>query len=122
MRPDAVHVSCSTISAALTEQLAAAHASAGQRFVAAPVFGRPEAAATAKLFVVVAGEPQSVQSVSPVFDAVGQRTFVVSEDPKAACLIKLSGNFLIASVIEPSVRQWRWWPRAASTSSSTSRS
>ena len=96
----AVHVSCSTVSASLTERLAAAHAEAGQRFVAAPVFGRPEAAAAAKLFVVAAGPADAVQSVAPVLDAVGQRTFVVSEDPKAACLIKLSGNFLIASVIE----------------------
>jgi 3-hydroxyisobutyrate dehydrogenase-like beta-hydroxyacid dehydrogenase len=41
-----------------------------------------------------------LQEISPVFDAIGQRTFVVSEEPKAANLVKLSGNFLIASVIE----------------------
>lgn len=96
----AVHVSSSTISVALAKRLAAAHARAGQHFVSAPVFGRPEAAEAAKLFVVVAGDPAAVQSVSPLFDAMGQRTFVVSEDPTAASLIKLSGNFLIASVIE----------------------
>jgi 3-hydroxyisobutyrate dehydrogenase-like beta-hydroxyacid dehydrogenase len=96
----AVHVSCSTISAELTERLAAGHAAAGQRFVAAPVFGRPEAAAAAKLFVVAAGDAEAVRDVTPMFDAIGQRTFVVSEDPRAASLIKLSGNFLIASVIE----------------------
>ncbi len=97
---DAVHVSCSTISVALATRLSAAHADAGQRFVAAPVFGRPEAAAAAKLFVVAAAEDTVLQAVSPVFDAIGQRTFVVSDDPKAASLVKLSGNFLIASVIE----------------------
>jgi 3-hydroxyisobutyrate dehydrogenase-like beta-hydroxyacid dehydrogenase len=97
---DAVHVSSSTISVALAERLAAAHAEAGQRFVAAPVFGRPEAAQAAKLFVVAAGDPAATQAVSPLFDAIGQRTFVVSDDPTAANLIKLSGNFLIASVIE----------------------
>jgi 3-hydroxyisobutyrate dehydrogenase-like beta-hydroxyacid dehydrogenase len=96
----AVHVSSSTISVALAERLAAAHAEAGQRFVAAPVFGRPEAAEAAKLFVVAAGDSAAVQSVSPLFNAIGQRTFVVSDDPTAASLIKLSGNFLIASVIE----------------------
>ena len=99
--PDgAVHVSCSTISVALAERLSAAHAEAGQRFVAAPVFGRPEAAAAATLFVVAAGDPATVQAVSPVLDAIGQRTFIVAEQPKAASLVKLSGNFLIASVIE----------------------
>jgi 3-hydroxyisobutyrate dehydrogenase-like beta-hydroxyacid dehydrogenase len=96
----AVHVSSSTIGVALAERLATAHADAEQRFVAAPVFGRPEAAEAAKLFIVAAGDSTAVQSVSPLFDAIGQRTFVVSDDPTAASLIKLSGNFLIASVIE----------------------
>jgi 3-hydroxyisobutyrate dehydrogenase-like beta-hydroxyacid dehydrogenase len=96
----AVHVSCSTISVALAARLSAAHADAGQHFAAAPVFGRPEAAEAAKLFVVAAAEPAVLQTVSPIFEAIGQRTFVVSDDPKAASLVKLSGNFLIASVIE----------------------
>jgi 3-hydroxyisobutyrate dehydrogenase-like beta-hydroxyacid dehydrogenase len=96
----AIHVSSSTISVALAERLTAAHAEAGQGFVAAPVFGRPEAAAAAKLFVVAAGEPAVLQAISDVFDAIGQRTFTVAEDPKAASLVKLSGNFLIATVIE----------------------
>lgn len=100
LRGEAVHVSCSTISVALAQRLTAAHAEAGHRFVAAPVFGRPEAAASAKLFVVAAGAPAAVQAVSPVLDAIGQRTFVVAEQPDAASLVKMSGNFLIASVIE----------------------
>ena len=100
LRPGATHVSSSTISVALSERLTGAHAEAGQQFVAAPVFGRPEAAAAAKLFVVAAGADDALQAISPVFDAVGQRTFVVSDEPKAANLVKLSGNFLIASVIE----------------------
>ncbi|WP_066899804.1 NAD(P)-dependent oxidoreductase [Mycolicibacterium houstonense] len=96
----AVHVSSSTISVAMAQRLTEAHGEAGQGFVAAPVFGRPEAAAAAKLFVVAAGSPGAVDTVSPVFDAMGQRTFVVGEDPQAANLVKISGNFLIASVIE----------------------
>ncbi|WP_374024249.1 NAD(P)-dependent oxidoreductase [Mycobacterium sp. HNNTM2301] len=100
LAPDATHVSSSTISVALSERLAAAHADAGQRYAAAPVFGRPEAAAAAKLFVVAAGEPRVLQPLAPLFDAIGQRTFVVSEQPHTANLVKLSGNFLIASVIE----------------------
>ena len=96
----AVHVSSSTISVALAQRLTDAHAAAGQLFVSAPVFGRPEAAAAAKLFVVAAGVEGAVTAATPVFEAIGQRTFVVSEDPKAANLVKLSGNFLIGSVIE----------------------
>jgi 3-hydroxyisobutyrate dehydrogenase-like beta-hydroxyacid dehydrogenase len=100
LRPGGTHVSSSTISVALSERMTAAHAEAGHLFAAAPVFGRPEAAAAAKLFVVAAGAASTLQEISPVFDAIGQRTFVVSEEPKAANLVKLSGNFLIASVIE----------------------
>ncbi|WP_431238641.1 NAD(P)-dependent oxidoreductase [Mycolicibacterium aichiense] len=99
-RPDTVHISSSTISVALSKRLAEAHAAAGQEFVSAPVFGRPEAAAAAALFVVTAGPSDTVAAMTPVFDAIGQRTFVVSEDPSAANLVKLSGNFLIGSVIE----------------------
>jgi 3-hydroxyisobutyrate dehydrogenase-like beta-hydroxyacid dehydrogenase len=96
----ATHVSSSTISVALSERLEAAHADAGQRYAAAPVFGRPEAASAAKLFVIAAGIPQVLEPLYPLFDAIGQRTFVVSERPHTANLVKLSGNFLIASAIE----------------------
>jgi 3-hydroxyisobutyrate dehydrogenase-like beta-hydroxyacid dehydrogenase len=96
----ATHVSCSTVSVELAQRLTDAHGKAGQRFVAAPVFGRPEAAAAAKLFVVAAAEPDALEGVSPIFGAISQRTFVVADDPAAASLVKLSGNFLIASVIE----------------------
>jgi 3-hydroxyisobutyrate dehydrogenase-like beta-hydroxyacid dehydrogenase len=100
LAPGATHVSSSTISVALSERLAAAHADAGQRYTAAPVFGRPEAASAAKLFVIAAGSPEVLQPLSSLFDAIGQRTFVVSDRPQAANLVKLSGNFLLASAIE----------------------
>lgn len=100
MAAGATHVSSSTISVALSERMTIAHTEEGQHYVAAPVFGRPEAARAAKLFVVAAGQPEAVERVSALFDAVGQRTFVVSEEPKTANLVKLSGNFLITSVIE----------------------
>ena len=97
---NAVHISASTISVSLSEKLTQAHEKAGQRFVAAPVFGRPEAAAAAKLFVVAAGDAAALADCAPLFEAVGQRTFVLGDKPAAANLVKLSGNFLIASVIE----------------------
>jgi 3-hydroxyisobutyrate dehydrogenase-like beta-hydroxyacid dehydrogenase len=72
----------------------------GQHFVAAPVFGRPEAAAAAKLFIVAAGGAGSLDRCQPLFDARGQKTFKVGDMPPKANLIKLGGSFLIASVIE----------------------
>jgi 3-hydroxyisobutyrate dehydrogenase-like beta-hydroxyacid dehydrogenase len=97
---NAVHISCSTISVALSKKLVAAHQTAGQHFLSAPVFGRPDAAAAGKLFVVVGGAADIIQACTPLLDAIGQKTFVMSERPESANLVKLSGNFLIASVIE----------------------
>jgi 3-hydroxyisobutyrate dehydrogenase-like beta-hydroxyacid dehydrogenase len=100
LSPGALHISCSTISVALSRRLALAHANAGQRYVAAPVFGRPDVAAAGKLFVVVAGTEEARESARPLLDAIGQRTFVMSDQPDAANLVKLSGNLMIAAVIE----------------------
>lgn len=100
MKSGAVHVSMSTISAAFSKRLAEAHAKAGQRYVAAPVLGRPDAAAAAKLFIIAAGAADAVKTVAPLLDVIGQRTFVISEQADAANVVKLSCNFLIATVIE----------------------
>jgi len=96
----AIHISSSTISVALSDKLATAHATNGQRFVAAPVFGRPEAAAAAKLFIAVAGPDDAVGACTPIFDAIGQRTFRFGSKPSSANLVKVTGNFMIASVLE----------------------
>jgi 3-hydroxyisobutyrate dehydrogenase-like beta-hydroxyacid dehydrogenase len=96
----AIHISMSTISVALSKRLAEAHARAGQRYVAAPVFGRPEAAAAAKLFIVPAGDAAAIAACQQLFDAIGQKTMPMGAEPSAANLIKLSGNFLIAAMIE----------------------
>ncbi|MDE1906221.1 MAG: NAD(P)-dependent oxidoreductase [Rhodospirillales bacterium] len=97
---DAIHVSASTISVATAEALQTAHEKAGQKFVSAPVFGRPDAAAAAKLFIAAAGAEADLARLQPLFEAIGQRVFVLSTIPSRANLVKLSGNFLIASVIE----------------------
>jgi 3-hydroxyisobutyrate dehydrogenase-like beta-hydroxyacid dehydrogenase len=96
----AIHVSASTISVALADKLTVEHAKCGQRFVSAPVFGRPEAAAVAKLFIVVAGAADAVDTCVPLFEAMGQKTFRFGEKPSNANLVKISGNFMISSTIE----------------------
>ncbi|MBX5462530.1 MAG: NAD(P)-dependent oxidoreductase [Steroidobacteraceae bacterium] len=97
---NAIHVSMSTISPDLSRSLAQAHERAGQRYVAAPVFGRPEVAAAAKLFVVASGEATAIDACAPLFDAMGQKTYRVGSDPEAANFVKLGGNFMLAAVIE----------------------
>ncbi len=96
----AAHISLSTISVALSDRLAAEHSKAGQGYLAAPVFGRPEAAEAARLAVVVAGADPLVQKCKPLFEGMGPKLFVVGERPSMANVVKLSGNFLIASVLE----------------------
>jgi 3-hydroxyisobutyrate dehydrogenase-like beta-hydroxyacid dehydrogenase len=100
LRKTAIHISSSTISVALSERLTDVHKKAGQRFASAPVFGRPEAAAAAKLFVAVSGAPDTLDACTPIFEAIGQKTFRFGDKPSSANLVKLSGNFLIVSVIE----------------------
>jgi 3-hydroxyisobutyrate dehydrogenase-like beta-hydroxyacid dehydrogenase len=97
---NAIHVSMSTISVALSRRLAAAHAEHKQHYVSAPVFGRPEAAAAAKLFIVAAGAAAQIERCKPLFEAMGQKTFIAGEEPSGANLMKLTGNFLITAVIE----------------------
>jgi len=96
----AIHISASTISVALSRSLGAAHRRQRQHYISAPVFGRPDAAAAAKLFIVAAGPKEQIERCRPLFDALGQKTFVAGEDAAAANLIKLTGNFLITAVIE----------------------
>jgi len=98
--PDHIHISMSTISVELSRNLVEAHGRHGTAYVAAPVFGRPEAAEAAKLFVVAAGPKAAVAKCEPLFNAMGQNTFILGEDPPAANVVKLSGNFLIVSTLE----------------------
>ena len=95
-----LHISLSTISVDLSEKLTAEHARAGQQFVAAPVFGRPEAAEAAKLIVVCAGDKKTVERCKPLLEAIGQKLVVIGERPSQANVVKLTGNFLIASMLE----------------------
>jgi 3-hydroxyisobutyrate dehydrogenase-like beta-hydroxyacid dehydrogenase len=95
-----VHISLSTISVALSDKLAGEHTKAGQGYLAAPVFGRPEAAEAGRLAVVVGGAQALVQKCTPLFEAMGPKLFVVGERPSMANVVKLSGNFLIATVLE----------------------
>jgi len=96
----ATHVSMSTISVELSKRLAQEHARRGQRYISAPVFGRPDAAEAGELFVAAAGDKSTLHRVMPVLETLGQRVFEMGEKPEMANVVKVSGNFLIAAVIE----------------------
>jgi 3-hydroxyisobutyrate dehydrogenase-like beta-hydroxyacid dehydrogenase len=97
---DGIHVNMATISVALTEELTEEHRRRGLHYIAAPVFGRPEAAAARQLNIVAAGDRAALDRVQPLLDAMGQRTWRLGEEPREASAAKLAGNFLIAAAIE----------------------
>jgi 3-hydroxyisobutyrate dehydrogenase-like beta-hydroxyacid dehydrogenase len=100
LKPGAIHLSMSTISTAAASEAAAEHARCNQGYVAAPVFGNPDAAKARELYVIAAGTPADLQRCQPIFDILGQRCFVVGTDPASANLIKLAGNVMTGSTLE----------------------
>ena len=100
LKTGAIHLSMSTISTATASFLAGEHARYGQGYVAAPVFGNPDAAKARQLFVVAAGAARDVDRCRPLLDVLGQRTFVIGTDPAEANLVKLVGNMMTATALE----------------------
>ncbi len=100
LKSGAIHLSMSTISTATASLVASRHAMSGQGYVAAPVFGNPDAAKARQLFIVAAGAPADVERCRPLLDSLGQRTFVIGDDPAQANLIKLLGNMMTATTLE----------------------
>jgi len=100
LTPGAIHLSMSTISTGAASRLASEHARHGQGYVAAPVFGNPDAARARQLFIVAAGNAADIERCRPVFDNLGQQTFVIGIDPGHANLIKLLGNMMTATTLE----------------------
>jgi 3-hydroxyisobutyrate dehydrogenase-like beta-hydroxyacid dehydrogenase len=99
LSPGSLHISCSTISVALSERLTREHERRGIDFVAAPVFGRPNVAEAGKLLIVVAGKPAAVTRARPVLEPMARGISVVGEEPRMAHALKLGGNFLISAMI-----------------------
>jgi 3-hydroxyisobutyrate dehydrogenase-like beta-hydroxyacid dehydrogenase len=100
LKPGAIHLSMSTISTAMSADLAREHARLGQGFVAAPVLGNPDAAKGRQLFVVAAGAGADIERCRPLLDSLGQRTFVAGAEPWHANLVKLLGNMMSATALE----------------------
>lgn len=96
----AIHISMSSISVACSQRLSQAHARSRQRYLSAPVFGRPAMAEAGKLYIVVAGDAATIEACQVLFGAMAQKTITIGSEPSAANLVKLSGNFLSAAAID----------------------
>jgi 3-hydroxyisobutyrate dehydrogenase-like beta-hydroxyacid dehydrogenase len=99
LSPGVIHISCSTISVELSQRLTVEHARHGHRFVAAPVFGRPNIAEAGRLWVVAAGAEEVIERVRPLFEAISRGVSIVGREPPLAHAVKLGGNFLISAMI-----------------------
>ena len=95
-----LHISMSTISPDAAQYLADAHKTAGSSYLAAPVFGRPEAAAAKKLWICVSGGAASKKTAKPILDCLGQGVIDFGEDAGGANVVKIAGNFMIMSSLE----------------------
>jgi 3-hydroxyisobutyrate dehydrogenase-like beta-hydroxyacid dehydrogenase len=100
LAPDAVHISTSTVSPAISRRVAEEHARHRQDYIAAPVLGNPDFARERKLFVLAAGQPVALEKVRPLLERLGQRLFVIGEDAAMANLFKLGANVLTATTLE----------------------
>jgi 3-hydroxyisobutyrate dehydrogenase-like beta-hydroxyacid dehydrogenase len=98
--PGLIHLNLATVSVALAEEFAALHRKRNLGYIAAPVFGRPDAAAEGKLNIVVAGDPTTIERAQPILSAIGQKTWPIGDRPERANAVKIAGNFMIASAIE----------------------
>ncbi len=95
-----VHISMSTVSPTTAEKLAQQHQQQGSHYLAAPVFGRPDAAAARKLWICLSGNAAAKERALPLLNVLGQKVFDFGEQVGAANVVKLSGNFLIVSALE----------------------
>ncbi|MFC5284778.1 NAD(P)-dependent oxidoreductase [Pedobacter alpinus] len=96
----AIHISMSTISPDASRDLFAKHKAKGQHYLTAPVFGRPTAAADAKLFICTSGEEEIKEKVKPILEIMGQAIYDFGNEPSAANVVKLTGNFMIMASME----------------------
>jgi len=100
MSPGAIHIGTSTISPEASVRLARLHQQHGSHYLAAPVLGRPDAAAAGKLFTLVAGPAEIIERARPILETYTQRIIPLGDDPAAAPSLKLASNFLAASLLE----------------------
>jgi 3-hydroxyisobutyrate dehydrogenase-like beta-hydroxyacid dehydrogenase len=98
--PDGVHVDMSTVSPDIAKDLTQRYRERGAHYLAAPVFGRPDAAVAAKLWICPAGPANVIERCRPLFNAMGQGVIVVGDEPQLANVLKLVGNFFVVSAIE----------------------
>jgi hypothetical protein len=96
----AIHVPMGTHSVTALLELKDKHDAAGHAFVAAPVLGRPDAAAAGQLGIVPGGDSAAIEKLAPLFAVIGRRTFPAGSNPAGAAAVKLANNMVLGCAIE----------------------
>jgi 3-hydroxyisobutyrate dehydrogenase-like beta-hydroxyacid dehydrogenase len=100
MSKDAVHINMATVSVALGKELAERHRARGVDYIAAPVMGRPDAAAAGQLQILAAGAPEALERARPLLEFMGQRIWPLGDAPEKANAAKIGANFMIGAAVE----------------------
>lgn len=100
LRAGTIHINMATVSVELVRELTPLHAERGVVYIAAPVLGRPDAAAAGRLHIFVAGPPDAIATVQPLFDTMGQKTWHFGDKPEQANAVKIAANLMLACAIE----------------------
>jgi len=94
------HLNMASVSLRLGQRLTEMHRAAGTPYVSAPVFGRPEPAASGQLDIIAAGAEAAIARCAPLFEALGRRWFNVGTEAYYANIVKIARNFLLGAIIE----------------------
>lgn len=100
LKPGGIHIGTATISPNCAASLAELHEANGSHYIAAPLFGRPDAAAAGTLLTYVAGNKEVIESCDVLFDAYSGSHIYMGDDPRVVNSIKLTMNFILVSLIE----------------------
>jgi 3-hydroxyisobutyrate dehydrogenase-like beta-hydroxyacid dehydrogenase len=100
MKPGSVHLCVTTISPQFSDELDSIHKKHGSHFVAGPVLGRPDAAASGELMSFIAGGKEGVDIVTPVCQAYTNQVAPIGVKPSVASTLKLCLNYSVISIIE----------------------
>ena len=92
MAPGGIHVGLTTILPATADRLAARHRDRGCHYVAAPVLGRPDAAAAGQLVSILAGSEAAVAAVQPIVARYSARVLPLGDVPAQANALKVCAN------------------------------
>jgi len=96
-----LHISCSTVSPFTSRALSDECEAAGVVHVSAPAFARPDGIAKRQAYFPISGGDTVARSASiELIGTTSPETFDFGDDPGAANVVKLSGNYLIASSIQ----------------------